>query len=196
MKRVFLLVIIMVMITCSVSLTLAEDKDPPVFTNENLKNYKRNSDVINEYSINSLTAIQAINDCYSLSLMTESELQRFSKKINAVKLYYASQNDNVLLNSAKSCQQKIEAELEERKLTTKYSLIYIGDFKCTAGEKYLGESLLRAVDKNYPTASFFSDGSIVFEDKGIRYTIRTQKVNYIGNAYYKVISISGKISKK
>lgn len=196
MKKIHPLGIIMLIIVCSVVPTIAEDKEPRIFSNEDLKNYRTGSDVINEYSLNDSAANRALLECYDIDRMTVSELQSFLKKINAVKIYYASQKDDYGLNSVKKCKQKIELELEEKKLTTNYSMIYIGDFKCSVGEKYLGDSLLGAVDKNYPTASFFSDGSIVFVDKGIRYSILTQKVNYIGDAYYKIISISGKILKK
>lgn len=198
MKKFLFWVIIMVMIVYLISATFAEDKEPRVFSNKDLENYKIKSDVINEYSLNDFTARYAVTDeCALIVLMSVEELQRFLKKINAVKVYYASQKDDYNLNSAEKCKQEIELTLEEKRLTTDYSTLYIGNFKCTVGEKYLGDSLLRAVDINYPAANFFSDGRIVFEDKGIRYTIYAKKDNYSGgSAYYKIISISGKILKK
>ncbi len=54
----------------------------------------------------------------------------------------------------------------------------------------MGEELLRVIDRHFPDAIFSPDMSIKFKFKGKKYIMYTEKVNYAGEAYYRIISIS------
>ena len=66
----------------------------------------------------------------------------------------------------------------------------LGDYKFVVCNKYHGEELLRVIDKYFPDAIFSPDMSIKFKFKGKNYTMYTEKINYTGEPYYRIISIS------
>lgn len=69
-------------------------------------------------------------------------------------------------------------------------ILNLGDYKFVVGSKYPGEEILRVVDKHFPDAIFSPDMSIKFKFKGKKCIMYTEKVNYTGEAYYRIRSIS------
>ena len=69
-------------------------------------------------------------------------------------------------------------------------ILNLGDYKFVVGSKYLGEEILRVIDKHFPDAIFSPDMRIKFKFKGKKYVMYTEKVNYSGEAYYRIRSIS------
>lgn len=69
-------------------------------------------------------------------------------------------------------------------------VLNLGDYNLVVGSEYIGEELLRVIDKHFPDATFSYDMSIKFKFKGKNYIIYTEKINYTGEAYYRIKSIS------
>lgn len=69
-------------------------------------------------------------------------------------------------------------------------VLNLGDYKFVVGSEYLGEELLRVIDKHFPDAIFSPDMRIKFKFKGKKYIMSTEKVNYTGEAYYRIRTIS------
>ncbi len=69
-------------------------------------------------------------------------------------------------------------------------VLNLGDYKLVIGSKSMGEELLRVIDRHFPDAIFSPDMSIKFKFKGKKYIMYTEKVNYAGEAYCRIISIS------
>ncbi len=66
----------------------------------------------------------------------------------------------------------------------------MGTDKIIVGKKYLGEDLLKTIDKHFPGAIFSPDESIQITSGSDTYIIQTKKLNYTGQAYYEIVSIT------
>jgi len=94
-------------------------------------------------------------------------------------------------DSAKSkntASNKISDTLKQNKVD---SLVVDTD-KLIVGKTYLGDDLLKVIDKHFPGAIFSPDESIQIISGGDTYIIQTKKLNYSGPAYYEIVSITVK----
>ena len=87
-------------------------------------------------------------------------------------------------------------DLKKRNITKKKDVIYqkekifrFSGQELVVGKEYLGDNLLRIIDKNFPDAVFQSDQSIRLEYGGYVYKILTDKTTFYGPAYYDIIGI-------
>ena len=83
-------------------------------------------------------------------------------------------------------QNKISDTLKQNKVDS----LVVGTDKIIVGKKYLGEDLLKTIDKHFPGAIFSPDESIQITSGSDTYIIQTKKLNYTGQAYYEIVSIT------